>query len=1511
MDYKLSIHGKKFYKEIMLTKDWAKGLAVGTTKECQMRFSKESFQTEFVLKIQSNNGQWSVQSDTNVYVKKQGTMQEEVTYLMPLDSIIICDKKDDTELFGMEFSVDFVNKTNDFDRIISCEGRTELTIGGMNGCTVRVKDPVLAGDAIKLMRENKRWTINGKNARYGIQINGFPCRNKQVELHDGDMITINGLSFYWKKDKLFTSMETDIETSLPMEKKLWQKNHLHYPKFVRSARQQFVIPKEKIDILSPKSKPEEPQKNLVMTMVPMLVSMGLMVMMRMSMGGNIMFVVMCVAMGAVSLVMGVVNYRNEGLQYRKNIVKRENDYNRYIAGQEEKIQELREKERIITKQKYPSIEEELTYVEDFDARLFEKQKTHEDYLYVRLGEGTVPSQCTISFKEQEYREVDDPLMDYPAKLHEKYEYIEDMPVMLNLTETNAVGFLGDRTHLYQITKNLILQFCIEHYYQDVKLYFLMGREDKQYFEWARWFRNFREDNGMRNFVYDEDSNKMMLEYLYAKLSEREKLKEKDIKEMPTNIVFVYRSELLSEHPVSNYLERAAELGFVFLFFEEFTEKMNPYCSKRIFLDKNDYTGYVQDIMDGEQIQHFRYSRVPIEQAEQAALKMACVYVDEVSLEASLTKKITLYQLLGIMNVYDLDLTQRWNNSKIYNTMAAPLGVKSGDEIVYLDLHEKYHGPHGLVAGTTGSGKSEILQSYILSMATLYHPYEVGFIIIDFKGGGMVNQFRNLPHLNGAITNIDGKEINRSLSSIKAELKKRQRLFAEYEVNHINDYIRLFKEGVTKQPLPHLILIVDEFAELKSEQPEFMKELISAARIGRSLGVHLILATQKPSGVVNEQIWSNSKFKLCLKVQNQSDSNEVIKSPLAAEIREPGRAYLQVGNNEIFQLFQSAYSGAPVPNGAMGEAKKFRISKVDLSGRREVIFEQKPTEEKGGETQLDAIVDYVEEYCKRNQIERLSDICLPPLPEILPYTMEGYERTGTDICVPIGMYDDPENQMQMVTGINLTQSHVFILGSAQFGKTNMLQTVIRGIAANYSPKEVNLYILDFASMLLKNFEKLRHIGGIITPDEDEKLKNLIKMITSIIVERKEILSNLGLSSFSAYREAGYRDMPQIILMIDNVTALKETYPSTEEALSMFCREGLSVGVEIIATNTQSGGMGFRFLSNFATRIALNSHNANEYSAVFQHCKITPTQIQGRAIIQLDNKCYECQTYLAFEAEKEIDKVNKIRQFIEKNNELYVKEQTAQFIPVIPDVMTKEYLFSQLKKKCAPYELPIGIDFSNTDPVTIELLKNVMIGIVSKNNMEKVNFVKYILSVLQEKEESHSLEVYFSDSVDKAFLEYKDKPGIIQYSYNPSEAIEMVNDIYEKLEIRYQKLLEGKDEEVQKEPLLMLILNAKEAFTLISADKIAIEKYKKMVTQFKALKVCVILSDMDNTAISFTSCEVLKMIKDEKTLIMFENLNEQKVVDVTTTVLREYKKRLNEGEAYIREGSSIIKVKTPFV
>ena len=255
-----------------------------------------------------------------------------------------------------------------------------------------------------------------------------------------------------------------------------------------------------------------------------------------------------------------------------------------------------------------------------------------------------------------------------------------------------------------------------------------------------------------------------------------------------------------------------------------------------------------------------------------------------------------------------------------------------------------HGPHGLIAGMTGSGKSEFIITYILSLAINYHPYEVAFVLIDYKGGGMAKSFENLPHTAGVITNLDGSSIKRSLISIESELKRSQAIFGvtskKVGVSNIDiyKYQKLYREGTVMEPLQHLFIISDEFAELKREEPEFMKELISVAQVGRSLGVHMILSTQRPSGTVDENIWANSKFRLCLRVQDRQDSMDMLHRVEAAYLTQAGRCYLQVGNDEIFELFQSGWSGASydkeLGSGSLLIAQMLSMTgKVDLAGNR--------------------------------------------------------------------------------------------------------------------------------------------------------------------------------------------------------------------------------------------------------------------------------------------------------------------------------------------------------------------------------------------------------------------------------------------------------------------------------------------------------------------------------------------------------------------------------------------------
>lgn len=1506
MKFKLVLYGNNMYKEIVLDDTFSGGLTVGTQKNCQVGFRRERFLTDFIVRIdRQEDGNFVISCSESIYLKRDAGVKEYVRYLSIGDDIALCYEHTDTEFFYIDFFLQFESVGNDFDMKLDCRGYTEFTVGGNTSDIIRVDSVNLLNDSVTVRKVFEGYEVDSRNTRYGVEINGFISREEVSFISNGEFFSVGGYNFCIKDDFIYTTKKAAIITNLKQEIITYQKNHFEYPEFKKNVRQRYKMPDEEIEILDPKAKEEKEEQSFMMTLMPMLVNMLLMVGLRGIMGGGGMFVIYFAATMTLTTTMTIISHFTDKKKQREKEERREKKYLEYLSKREDEIIRSRENERLIANQMSPTLDEYVKFVSDFDNRLFEKEKEHDDYLAVRMGDGIVESTCPITFKQEDYVETEDTLKEYPKALHDKYQYLSDMPVMLDLNSTNAVGFVGNRTKLYQMTKNLIVEFAASHYYKDVKLFLVMDECDVEMFEWARWLQIFYNDNtGTRNFMYDDDSAKFALEFLYSELSRRESMG-KGISGVQDYVVLVYRSELVNNHPVSKFISKAKELGFRFVFFEEYEELVNSACEKRIFLNNDSNKGYVQDVEDGNNIQEFKYGHISKLQAEETARKLSCVYVDEINLENSLTKNITLFELLNIMTPYDLDLKSRWANSKIYKSMAAPLGVKSGDEVVCLDLHEKYHGPHGLVAGTTGSGKSEIMQSYILSMATLFHPHEVGFIIIDFKGGGMVNQFRNLPHLTGAITNIDGNEIERSLLSIKAELIKRQEKFAEHNVNHIDDYIRLYKEGQAKLPLPHLILIVDEFAELKSEQPEFMKELISAARIGRSLGVHLILATQKPSGVVSDQIWSNSKFKLCLKVQNKNDSNEVIKSPLAAEIREPGRAYLQVGNNEIFQLFQSAYSGASAKTDDIGAQKKFMITKVELSGKKSIIYEQKPDDSKSGETQLEAIVNYVKEYCDNAGISKVPDICLPSLSGEIPFTLEGDTYQGTDIVIPVGIIDDPSRQRQYVETINLSQNNIYILGSSQSGKTNLIQTMIRGLATKYSPKDVNIFILDFASMILKNFSDLNHVGGVVTSSEDEKLKTFLKMINQEIQKRKNILSKMGLSSYSSYREAGQTDMPQIVVILDNWVAFRSYFPDYEDMIISITRECVALGISFVVTAQQTAGAGFKLMANFSKRIALYCNDSGSYGFLFESCRKKLPDIPGRGIVEKEKVYYECQHYLAFAAEKEFEKIKLMKEFIAEIAAKY-PDEAVRGIPEIPEIVSEQFVRKQYGKDCVkPYEVLMGLDFDTISLRKFNMLKTPLFGFVGRKESNKFEYVKYMLGSIISNQEKAPVNMYMIDDIEGSLGMFKD--NAIMYSNTQEDLMSAFAQIHTTLADRYARY-QKRQINIAEEPLLLLVINSADLLKAASADKAKAEMYKDIIGKYKDLKVCILCTEVENAAIIFTAGELLKSLKESKLIMAFEDIKSLKFIEISAMVAREYKKPVEYSDAYVFNGDKIDKIRT---
>ncbi|MEE3471500.1 MAG: type VII secretion protein EssC [Butyrivibrio hungatei] len=1504
MNYKLTIYNNKVYKELSLT-EYMEHVTVGTGKDSKVCFFKEDIGRDLEIEVIKQQNDYIVSSSQDLFFNTD-SVKEKIHVLKTGESIDVCDGTTESVILSLEFSEDFGDVQGDYNLDITISGASRITIGGRNDADIIISDRTLADDIITLRRGPEGFDVDISASRYGVKVNGVNLKKKaSIVLKDKQFLEYCGNFFYLEGDHLFTSDSGEIRTRLQHVDNLPQKNHFKYPQFIRSARQQYADLDEKPEILPPKTAPTEPKKNLIRILLPVILMLVLMVFVRgMLMPGNKLYIVYFAASMVISGSMSVWNYFDNGKDYRKKKANRIKVYNEYLDKKEEELTKLRNDERTLISERNRSVEETVRNISDFSARLFEKEKDHDDFLDIRVGTGRVESECQVSFRKQEYLETEDMLMDYPEKIHDKYQYIDGMPVILELGKVNAVGVIGIRDKLYQMMKNMILTVSGQHFYDDVKEFLIIDKEDVKYFDWTRWIKNFSDEStGMRFIIHDDESSKSGLEFLYGELAAREALKDKELEQFAHFVVYVYRSSKFMEHPVKEYVRNANKLGFTFVFFEEFEELLHKNCDKRMFLEPDKNHGFIQDTEDGNKIQYFDYDHISMDTVKQCAMKLAPVYVKELSLESTLTKNISFYQLLNIMNAHDLDLGKRWSESKVYESMAAPLGVKSGDEVVALDLHEKYHGPHGLVAGTTGSGKSEIMQSYILSIATLFHPYDVSFIIIDFKGGGMANQFKNLPHLNGAITNIDGKQINRSLKSIKAELIKRQELFAKYEVNQIDNYIKLYKEGRAEVPLPHLILLVDEFAELKAEQPDFMKELISTARIGRSLGVHLILATQKPSGVVNDQIWSNSKFKLCLKVQEKSDSNEVLHSPLAAEIREPGRAYLQVGNNEIFELFQSAYSGAPALVQSTNAKRKFRINSVSLSGKRKVIYEQKPEKSEASLTQLEAMVEYVNEYCTEAHIAKLDDIILPPLPEMVPYPHK-LEKVGTDVTVPIGICDDPDRQAQDPFEINLSKSHYYILGSSLSGKTAMLQGMMMGITAKYSPKEVNIYIIDFASMMMKIFEGLNHVGSVVTIADEDKLKNLIKMLLEKIGRRRKLLADRGLSSFSSYREAGYKDEAQIIVFIENYTVFKATYPNYENDILAICRDGVANGISVVFTNQQMSGIGYKLMSNIAGKIALNCNDKGQYVTLFDRCRIQPDEVPGRGITKFGTELKEFQAYMAFPSEKEIDRINKIKEYIKACNHKYGSEM-AEKVRFVPAELTEDFL----KETCGNTEvengkLMFGLHYAKVEPVWLDLLEGKEIAISGREDLGRSKFVDYLIGKLMNADRNGDIRLYLFDSEQRQFESAAQANNIMYYSSNAMDAIEVIEDLHDGL-IRE----DNNDAGVSNGPVKVVVFADRKTIEVIGKEENILEKYLEIVKYSKQNKVCIMYTDVENVAVTGLANPISTHIRDEGSKIFFENPKDIALVKMPQNVITAVKVSAGMGDTFYINNSKIKRVKVP--
>lgn len=584
--------------------------------------------------------------------------------------------------------------------------------------------------------------------------------------------------------------------------------------------------------------------------------------------------------------------------------------------------------------------------------------------------------------------------------------------------------------------------------------------------------------------------------------------------------------------------------------------------------------------------------------------------------------LTFLDMYEVATVEQLAIAQRWRRNRNRTGLPAVVGRDEHGQLVVLDIHDQADGPHGLVAGMTGSGKSEWLISYILALAIDYAPEQVSFVIIDFKGGGIATVCQPLPHICGLMTNLDEQEAARVLSALRAELEVRQRLFQairqqfQLGVVSIDVYQALYDEGRIQTPLPHLVIVVDEFAELKQAQPDFMDQLIQIARIGRSLGLHLILATQKPHGVVNEQIWSNSRFRVCLKVQDAMDSRDVLDNTDASQLSQAGQFYLKVGNGERYVCGCSGWSGA-----VYHEAQRIAPQRLLLRTLQQRTWYDLSHDVTGvcatDQQEVGALIASMQQLASR----RAAPLWAPPLAASQPlHTLQAERPTvsvGTRFSAIIGRYDDLANRTQPVLTLDWPQvEHVALYGSVGSGKTQLIDSLLHDLQDTAGLTSVSVLLIDLIDGL-RQWQHQPLISHYVNRSMPDKLAYIFETAQAILDQRQR----------------STEPFPPVLVIVHYANHLLENYGPYHDILRRLLKEGPHAQLFVLLSVPCHADLSYRFTDYIKTSLCLQLLDAQEYLMILGSRINVPIQERiGWGICRKDAQLYAFQ---AAETQKKED------------------------------------------------------------------------------------------------------------------------------------------------------------------------------------------------------------------------------------------------------------------------------------
>lgn len=1331
------------------------------------------------ITLTAENNNWSISSSYDIKIIKNSV---EVTKDILSNDSFYQIKFSDLEEMVTLYCFDTPMKYYDFE----IGNKTTITLGRQN-TDLLYDNTYIASPHFTITRYNNNWVFTDRADDAIITF----INNKRIHQHTlslGDVIFTNGLKIIW--------MDTFIRISNPNNKMktvlqpyqgfkmLGAENKFTPVKetdkaitlygdndvFFHTPRAKNSIIPVSIDLAPPPAEIKNDGPPAILTMGTSILFgisstiTSVVAIFNMAKGNTpilnfISQLLVCVAMILGSLLLPFIMDRYNRSRLKKKEKKRKEVYSAYLEEKREAIQNEMKNQYSILYQNHLSIDElQKNIASRNNNSIWNREIVDEDFLAIRLGIGNLKASITINTPVEEFSMEDtDQLKARAKEIASDPLVLKDVPVTISLAENKVLPIIISKDFQYrrQYLDGIMLQLFTYYSGMDLKIIIFTDEAHQDEWNYMKYLPHlYSTDKKTHFFATNEDEMKRISMYLEREYMNRLGNLSSNKSDADRKIVIederaVYKNYdkyylIITDQFVktnklgiiNRVLNSTMNLGFSLVLIEP-TMKNIPSQSSS-FIEINKGNGSISDKNLGKGNNTIFAPEIIKSNVSDYSSIVSNVPIDTLKDSDTLPTTVTFLEMYQVGKIEQLNILNRWQKNDPVISLHTPIGINEEGKLFELDLHEKFQGPHGLIAGATGSGKSEFIITFILSLAVNYHPYEVQFVLIDYKGGGLAGAFENretgvkIPHLAGTITNLDTSEMNRTLVSIKSELKRRQRMFNEARdaLNEstvdIYKYQRFYRDGKVSEPISHLFIISDEFAELKSQQPEFMDELVSTARIGRSLGVHLILATQKPSGVVNDQIWSNARFKVCLKVQTAEDSMELLKRKEAADIKETGRFYLQVGYNESFELGQSAWAGAKyIPTDRIIKNINDSIDFINNTGEviKSVNEVVKTDQSQQLGDQLTNIVKTLHSLALRESIE-FKQLWLPSIPpEIYLSNLAEkyyYRAVPYEIKPIIGEYDIPADQFQGQLTVDLTYGgNLLVYGVAGSGKENLLMTLIYSVCLYHSPEEVNFYILDFGAEILKIFSNMPHVGDVAFSDDKEKIKSAFLMLEKEMSRRRELFSEYG-GTYSSYIQQSNEKLPLIVTILNGYESFMENCGELNEYYAHLLRECSKYGIIFVMTAVASNSVNSRISQAFNNKIALQMSDSFDYMYLLgAPSGLTPAKCFGRGLISLYGQAIEFQTAFIYLR----DQINDtIKNTIEQLKQAYPMKATQ--IPIIPKVVNADTMLPYVENIS---NVPIGINTYNADVERFNFASRKISVILGKSTTISTGFINNLIEV----------------------------------------------------------------------------------------------------------------------------------------------------------------------------------------